>query len=365
MASLPSPRRVTIVGVGLMGGSLGLAIKRFCPEVDVIGVDQNTAILLRAQERGAIHWGTPDLVEGVTDADLIFLATPIGAILALLPALAPCIPPGAIVSDLGSTKREICRAAQKYLPQNFVGGHPMTGSERKGLEAADPFLFENAIYVLTPLRPDDEKAQRLADFLRQLGASPLLLSPEHHDRLAAYVSHLPQLLAVALTHLIGEKSARDGFYRELAAGGLRDMTRIASSPYELWHDILFTNQPEIEQALEAMISQLRAMHSALRRGTLRESFQKAADFRNALPPRSKGFLQALYRLAVVVPDRPGELAAITTAIARAGINISDIELLRVREGAGGTFHLYFARPEEAIRVQQLLRAIGYESLMID
>lgn len=273
-----------------MGGSLGMAIKRYCPGVEVIGVDRAEAILQRAQERKAIDWGTLDLEQGVAAADLIFLATPIGTILELLPALAECIAEDAIVSDLGSTKRQICLAAKKLLPENFVGGHPMTGCERQGIAAADPYLFAHAIYLLTPLRPGDDQAKSLATFLEQLGCSVLCLSPEQHDRIVAHVSHLPQLLAVALADFVGERAEADSLYRQLAARGFRDMTRIAASPYEIWQDILITNRDEIEQALQALLSRLQGMCCSREEDAWRESFARAAIFRAAISRRSKGLL---------------------------------------------------------------------------
>lgn len=277
-----------------MGGSLGMVIKRYCEGVEVIGVDRGEAILQRAQQRRAIDWGTLDLEQGTADADLIFLAAPIRGILELLPALEEYIAEEAIVSDLGSTKVQICLAAQKLLPENFVGGHPMTGSERQGIEAADACLFENAIYLLTPLRSGDEKAEKLAAFLNQLRVSVLCVSPERHDRLVAHVSHLPQLLAVALADFMGERAEADSLYRELAAGGFRDMTRIASSPYEIWHDILLTNRDEIEQALKALLAQLQRRCYTREGNAWRESFARAAIFRAAIPLRSKSLLDSAH-----------------------------------------------------------------------
>ncbi len=292
MARPRTPRRVTIVGVGLMGGSLGMAIRRCCKGVEVIGVDREEATLQQAQERGAIDWGTLDLEQGVAEANLVFLATPIRVILELLPALADGIAEKAIVSDLGSTKLQICLAAKKLLPENFVGGHPMTGSERQGIEAADPFLFENAVYLLTPLRPGDDKAERLAAFLEQLGCSIVCISPQRHDRLVAHVSHLPQLLAVALADFIGERAEADSLYKELAAGGLRDMTRIAASPYEIWQDILITNRDEIEQAMQALLSRLQDRCCIREEDAWRERFARAARFRAAFPRQSKSLVDA-------------------------------------------------------------------------
>jgi len=357
--------RVAIVGVGLMGGSLGLAIKRGYPSIRVSGVDRESKILKRAIERGAIDRGYLTLEEGVSEAQLIFLAAPISAIVDLLPRVAELIAPDTLVTDLGSTKARICRVAQQCLPNNFIGGHPMTGSERQGIEAADSFLFENALYVLTPGPQSTAQAERFRRFLEGLGARVLYMDAEIHDRVVAYVSHLPQLLAVALADLVGRQSQANSHYQQLAAGGFRDMTRIATSPYELWADIIKDNTMKIEQALDELVQQLTAMKTELKRSTLRERFRRAAAFRNAIPRSSKGFLEPLHRIAVSVPDRPGVLARMTTAIAQAEINIKDIELLKVRENVGGTFHLYFESLKDAERAVQALEKAGYPSHRLD
>lgn len=275
-------RRVTIVGLGLMGGSLGLAIKRCYQEVEVIGVDCEEAALHVAQERGAIDHGLP-LVQGVAGTDLICLATPVEAIIKLVQRLSGFIDPATMITDLGSTKTEICATAQRFLPDNFVGGHPLSGSEKQGVEAANHALFQDAIWALTPLRKPDARAARLRKFLEGLGASVLYLEPERHDRLMAYVSHLPQLLAVALAELVADRSGEDEHYRTLAAGGFADMTRIAGSPYAVWKDIFSSNAREIDGALAAFIERLSSLRRALGEGgSLRRSFERAGAFRQRL-----------------------------------------------------------------------------------
>ncbi|MFQ6034030.1 MAG: prephenate dehydrogenase, partial [Candidatus Bipolaricaulia bacterium] len=266
----PFPAKVAIVGLGLMGGSLALAIKRFCPGVEVIGIDF-PPILKRAYHRRALDRGYPPdwLREGVAEADYVFLATPIRAIIRLIEEVPSVLKRGAILSDLGSTKAEICRAAKRSVPEDiyFIGGHPLSGSEARGIEHADPFLFQNALYILTPLEGVDEKARELARFLERLGALILYLDPETHDRIVAYTSHLPQLLAVGLTNLVG----REG-YLNLAAGGFRDLTRVASSPYEIWEEILETNTAQVQGALDELIEELLALRERLGGRGLGEDF---------------------------------------------------------------------------------------------
>ena len=357
------PHRVTIVGLGLMGGSLALAIRHSLPEVEVIGVDYPAA-LAEAEARRAIDRSfTPrELPQAVAESDLVFLATPIRTILALIEEAAPHMRKGAILTDMGSTKTEICNAARERVPEgvHFIGGHPLTGAEGKGIAGADPFLFQNALYVLTPLEGTEGALPLLREFLRRLGAIVVELSPEEHDRIAAYVSHLPQLLAVALVNLVG----REEGYLRFAAGGFRDLTRIASSPYGIWEDILATNAPRIKEALGALLEELSRLGERIEAGP-REEFERARALRASLPRAAKGFLRELPRIRVILPDRPGALAEVTGALAEAGINIKDLELLRVREEIGGTFQIHLGSGEEAEEAARILRGIGYEARVVD
>ena len=357
------PRRITIVGLGLMGGSLALATRSVQPGVEVIGVDFPETLEL-AQGKGAIDRGFPpeDIPRAVRDADIVFLATPIRTIIELIPHVARHMQTGAILTDLGSTKAEICWAARRHVPPGvrFVGGHPLTGAEGKGFKVADPFLFQNALYVLTPLPESREAVPALSQFLKALGAIVVEMEPEAHDEVAAYVSHLPQLIAVALVNLVGR---REGFL-EFAAGGFRDLTRIASSPYGIWGDILGTNAGKVVAALEDFIAELSRMKRNLGRG-LREEFARANRIRAAIPRRAKGFLREYPSIKVMIPDRPGSLAAVAGVLGRAGINIKDVELLRVREDTGGTFRIYLKSIEEAERAVGVLREHGHEAEVVE
>ncbi|RLE31109.1 prephenate dehydrogenase [Candidatus Acetothermia bacterium] len=357
------PEKIAIVGLGLIGGSLALAIKHAFPEVHVVGVDFSP-ILELAREKGAIDEGFPPakVAQAVQGTALVFLATPINTILELIPRVATAMSPGAILTDVGSTKEAICRRAQETVPRGcyFIGGHPLAGTEGKGFRAADPFLFQNALYILTPLPDAKEAVPRLTAYVEALGAIPVVMDPERHDEIAAYVSHLPQLTAVALVNTVGRKEGMLPF----AAGGFRDLTRIASSPYEIWRDILATNAGRIERALEEMIRELSRLRKALR-GGLEEEFVRARALRASIPKRAKGFSGEFPSVRVVVPDRIGALAEVTGALGKAGINIKDLELMRVREGIGGTFRIYVEGRKEAEEAARVLRTAGYEAEAVD
>ncbi len=358
---------IVIVGIGLIGGSLGQAFRRRHPGARIIGVSSPGAIAT-ALETGTITEGVgyEELESAVRDADLVLLCTPIHRIQGLITTLAPMLRPGVVVSDVGSTKREIVRHAEETFPAgvHFIGGHPMAGSEKRGVEAADPFLFQNAMYVLCPAAGvPDEVVARFGTFLGGTGATVITLDAALHDRIAAAVSHLPQLLAVALVEFVGEQNGPEAPYLRLAAGGFRDMTRIASSPYGMWADIFSTNDDAVREAIDAFIERLHRLRDRVGDPLLAGNFEVANLARSCIPQDSKGFMAPLFEILVVVEDKPGVIAHIAVMLADAGINIKDIEILKVREGEGGTLRLAFEKENVAARAIELLGNAGYHARM--
>lgn len=277
----PWPRRVAILGLGLIGGSLAWAVRDRRPEIEVVGFDRDPRTRERALRRGAVLGCPQRWEEAVEGADLVLLALPVSEILELLPRLPPHLEEDAIVSDTGSTKRRICSRAWRVLPERFVGGHPMAGSEHAGFEAARGDLFEGRTYVLTPPEAgsDPPGVRRLEGFLRTLGARVRRMSPERHDRVVARTSHLPQLLSTALAAQLFRHAREDGSFRDLLAGGASDWLRTAASPYGIWRDIFATNVDEVRDALEELREELDALfpgREAL--GDLRTAFEKAKEF---------------------------------------------------------------------------------------
>ena len=356
---------IVIVGVGLIGGSLGLAIKRKYENVKVTGVSSDAAVK-SALEMGAINEGCGygELAEAVENADLVFLCTPIQRIQELLTPLSSSLKPGVLVTDVGSTKQVITGHAESVLPKgvHFIGGHPMTGSEKRGINAADPFLFQNAIYVLCPASGvPEEIIKNFSDFLSGIGARVVILDAGLHDRIAAAVSHLPQMVAVTLVNMVGKASTDSAPYLQLAAGGFRDMTRIASSPFTMWDDICRTNEDAIKKAIDEFIGHLTELKERIGTQSLGEDFDASNIIRANIPKDTKGFMSALHEVLVVVEDKPGVIARIATELAGININIKDIEVMKVREGEGGTLRLAFEFEEQAGKAVVLLNRIGYSS----
>ncbi len=363
-------QRVALLGVGLIGGSLALAFKRSTDRLTIIGYDRPD-VLDEALRLGVIDARAADPAAAVQEADLVILATPIGAILHLLDAIAPHVRPGAIITDVGSVKAPVLAHAREVLPDPtaFVGGHPMTGSEHGGVAHADPFLFENATYVLCPPAgmPAVEATRDFAgliELLQRSGARLLMLEADVHDRIAATVSHLPQLLAVLLMNLAAERATEHEAVLKLAAGGFRDMTRIAASPFAMWRDILVANHGNILDTLgdcAAALQRLRNRLAAEDLDALEEAFRQARAARESIPRDSKGFLRPLADLYVHAEDRPGALLHIVQTLYEAEVNIKDIELLKIREGTGGTFRLGFVDEATVQTAIETLRRAGLKA----
>ena len=358
-------RTIVIVGVGLIGGSLGLALKRVGVPATVIGVSSSTT-LSAAVKVGAIDQGyTYDhLMEALRHADLVFLCTPIFRILDLLDDVASAVQGGTVITDVGSTKVEIVREAERVVPDGvyFIGGHPMAGAERRGVEAADPYLFENAVYVLTPGgNVPHEVFNRFSNLIAHLGARAVVMTPEEHDLTAPTARPLPQMMAIALVSMVGRLNEEGTVYLRLAAGGFRDMTRIASSPYEVWRDICRTNVESIEGMIGIYLGELMKIRDHLRDERLGDDFAYANRMRGTIPKDAKGFLHPLYDIVLVAEDRSGVIAEIALALSRENLNISDIEVLKVREGEAGTIRVGVVNETSSEQSIIVFDGIGYKA----
>jgi len=257
--------RVAIVGLGLMGGSLAGALRKRGACREVRGVARREETVEEAMRRGFINAGTCDLAEGVEQADLILLATPVRTILELIPQVGSLAPAGCLLMDLGSTKARIVEAMEA-LPSHLqaVGGHPMCGKEVSGLEAAEADLYQGTTFVLTPLQRTSSEALMLArELVEAVGARPLLMDAERHDRLVAAVSHLPYLLSLGLVATAEEVAAEDELVWELAASGFRDTSRLAASDVTMMLDILLTNRQAVGETLSRFAHQLNAIADLL------------------------------------------------------------------------------------------------------
>jgi prephenate dehydrogenase len=288
-------RKAAIIGLGLIGGSLALALKARGLADSVVGVARREETLREAEARGVVDQAGRDIAAAIAEADLVVLATPVRTAIAQLAQIAPGLAAGCLVTDVASTKAELVAAAAKALPDSvhFIGGHPMAGSERSGLGAARADLFVGATWVLTPAeRPDAVAWERAQGLVQALGAQALVLPAAEHDYLVAAISHLPHLLAVALMQFAQDQAGSDPRLLSLAAGGFRDATRMAAACPNMWQDIYLTNRQALLQRLGQLRGELERLELALRSGDgeqLHALFRRVQEARHRLwPPPGRG-----------------------------------------------------------------------------
>jgi prephenate dehydrogenase len=262
-------RKITIVGVGLLGGSIGLAVKHRKLAREVTGFVRSAASFKECGKAGAVDFVTTDLPAAVSNADLVILCTPLAQMRPLVEKMIPALKRGAIVTDVGSVKAGVVRELESLIAKagaHFVGGHPMAGSEKTGVGAARENLFENAVCVVTPVKKSNKAAlKKVEQFWKSLGARVLKLPPEQHDLLVSRTSHLPHVVAATLANLV-LNPANPKTQAALCANGFRDTTRIASGSPEMWRDIALANRKNLSQAMDAFVAELKKLQSALKSG---------------------------------------------------------------------------------------------------
>lgn len=362
--------RLSIIGLGLIGGSLGAALMSSGTVEHIVGFDPDPTTRRIALEKCAVHEVSASIGEAMRLADLVVLAAPVDAVLKMADEVAYHARPGSIVTDVCSVKRPVVQKYESRLSgkASFVGGHPMAGSERQGIGAADPLLFENAAYVITPTATTAEAAVTQVEAMaRAVGAHPIRLDPAVHDKAVAGVSHLPQIIASTLMLTVGRQNIEtpEGSLSPivLAGGGLRDTTRIAASPARMWREILLANADEVLKqldAFEAMLAQWREALATKNGDVLTDLFSEAARHQASVRARQRDLLPRWPELMIRIADRPGGLAQITGALATAGINIADVEIVRAREGEPEAIRVALADGEDVQRALEILTNEGLE-----
>jgi prephenate dehydrogenase len=351
--------KLAVVGTGLIGASVGLAARRAGVD-EVAGWDPDAAHLGRAAERGAVE-PAAELGAALAGADLAVVAAPVTALPAQVRAVLEASGPGCTVTDVGSTKGGVCAAAAGE--PRFIGGHPICGSEARGPEWATPELFDGATWFLTPTAVTEPQSFTvLHAFVSSLGAVPVAIDPDAHDRLVAVTSHLPHALANVLLNQAGAARV-DGPEPLTAAGGsLRDMTRVAGANPRIWVDIFLENREALIAELAEHRRRVEQVETALEAGDagfLARWIGEAAANRRQLLETAYEDAGALQRLRVHIPDRPGVIAGITQALGAERINIAGFDLQHLSSERGGTLAILIAGEDEAARAAELLEQQGY------
>ena len=354
-------KNILIVGLGLIGGSLALGLKRK-EDLTIVGYDTNIQSLHTAKKLGVIDEIASNVEEAAKQADIIIFATPVSITIELMKLLPSWhIKDNVIVTDTGSTKSEIMNAALSLKANGitFIGGHPMAGSHKSGIGAARAHLFENAYYLITPFEDEvKENIETLKEILRVTKAKLVEISALDHDHMTATVSHFPHLIAASLVHQLSEENKIFPFTKQLAAGGFRDITRIASSNPVMWRDITMQNRQEISNQLQTWTEEMLRLKQLLDNADendIEEYFAQAKLIRDQLPI-AQGALYTVYDLYVDVPDYPGVIAEVIGYLAKEHISITNLRIVETREDVFGILVISFQTMEDRAQAVRCIAA---------
>src|ERR687896_1012074 len=343
--------RIAVLGVGLIGGSIGLAARECVEGAEVVGYGRDPERLRVALERGAIGRAASSVAEAVDGADLCFACAPVGALPALVREALAAAEPSCVVTDVGSTKQSLL---EEIDDPRYVGGHPIAGAETAGVEHARTDLFQGAVWYLCPL-PHSEGLlyERLHRFVVDVGARPVAVDPAAHDRAVAVFSHLPHVLA----NVLASRAAAHGEVLHVGPS-FRDMTRVAGANTAMWADIYTANQAAIIEEIRAFRLELEAVEQRLEGGDVAGWNDRAREDRRAL-------LEAdvaggpVHELRLTVPNRPGIVAQVALELGRAGVNILDLALAPASDMRTGAMSLWIAGDSEAARARELIGGLGF------
>lgn len=352
--------KVAVLGLGLIGGSFAKAVKQSDDKITISAFDK-PEILKKALQEKVIDEALTSIEDTIT-CDLIVIALPIEQSLNTFRQLAPKLKSNQIISDLCSVKGIFADEWKTIASKGtYIGAHPMTGKEKSGYDNSDLLLFENSVFIVCADNAEEDKLNSYINFIKLTGSRIVLLDAHLHDRITAHVSHLPQLLSVLLMNQANNR-LDDIALLDFAAGGFRDMTRIASSDFEIWKSIIQYNKADILKTIDVFKNQISALQKLIDKENYKsigKLFENARLARNEIPINTKGFIDPLFDITVFVKDEPGMISKISTILFENNINIKDIELLKIREGTGGNFKFYFESKPDADKAKKLIVDAGF------
>ncbi len=341
-----TPDKIGIIGLGLIGGTLAKTIHRIHPTIEIIACDTDVASLSLALKENVIQKGFSSLTEDFSQCRYIFLCAPVQKNETFLKQLAPYLCENCILSDTGSVKSTIHKDIQALgLSSYFIGGHPMAGSEKSGFANSTAYLFENAYFIIThdnTIRP--ELVEEYHEFIASLDCIPFLMSPTEHDYATAAVSHLPHILASCLVNLVKELDNEEEHMKSIAAGGFKDITRIASSSPIMWQEICTTNREQILLLLNRFIQSMEQIQTTISdcsQDEILDFFQEAKNYRDSLPIKGNGSLPSIFEIYCDLIDEAGGIATIATILATNSISIKNIGIIHNREFEQGVLRIEF------------------------
>ena len=355
---------IGFIGLGLIGGSIAKNIRRVYPNYQIIGYDTDEETLMTALTEGTLDHAASSVDSAFAPCDYVFLCAPVSYNIAYLKTLKGILKDNCILTDVGSVKGPIHEAVKSLgMESVFIGGHPMVGSEKAGFSYGSDRLIENAYYFITPTESvSQEKVKEFSQFIEELGALTVTISPDRHDSITASISHVPHIIAAELVHLVRRMDDDNGMLKQLAAGGFKDITRIASSSPTVWEQISMENVDNIRNLLIQAIGDLQNIVDALEKKNgqyINEYFKEAGEYRDSVPDGATGLLQKSYELFVDIPDEPGTIAGTTTYLALNNISIKNLGIIHNREFEEGVFKIVLYDEESAKKAYKVLRDRNY------
>lgn len=354
------------VGFGLIGGSIARVLKKKKEDVRIhVYSRRKNPQLEQGIKDGIIDSIWYEIDERFSSCDIVFLCAPVLKNADYLPILKPLLKPECILTDVGSVKGDICKKAEELgLAKQFIGGHPMAGSEKTGYENSTDILLENAYYLLTPFsETPKENVSLMKELVGKTGANCVVLSAADHDKITAAISHVPHIIAVSLVNMVRTNDNDEENMKSFAAGGFKDITRIASSSPEMWQDICLANSESIDYFLsyfEKQIEDFRHMIADKDGASIQEEFHTAGDYRNSIPAKKSSVIARSYDLFINIDDRTGAIATIATILSVNGISIKNIGIIHNREYVDGVMKLELYKEEDEKKARKLLTQNRYD-----
>lgn len=360
-----SEQTIGFIGLGLIGGSIAKGIKRAHPDTVIMAYMRSHSRLGQAKQDGIVDVILEGIEDRLRQCDMIFLCTPVEYNAGYLKALRPYLKPGAIITDVGSTKSNIHEEVIRLQMEDcFVGGHPMAGSEKTGYENSTDHLLENAYYIITPSEKSSAgQIERVKEVALSLGAIPMVLDYREHDKAVAAISHLPHLAASCMVNLVKASDNRSETMKQIAAGGFKDITRIASSSPEMWEQICMANSGPISDILEAYIQSLSEVLELIRNrqeSTIFHLLDESRKYRDSITDRAKGAIEPDYSFSVDIVDEAGAISTLSVILAAKGINIKNIGINNNRERGEGALRITFYDEESLESAWTQLTRYHYE-----